>query len=77
MDDLADQTANDSGQLILIAIETGDHRCQHLFGIEFLKVEPMAGMVGQQSEEAQLRPAIAFTESVNRIQLSQEVRRFI
>jgi hypothetical protein len=60
-----------------VAIETGDHRRKHFFRFQFLDLERVARMVGQQGEESQLRPAVSFAEGMDGIQLCQEMRGFL
>jgi len=55
------------------AVETGDHRFQHLIGIKPVELERMAGLLGQQCEVGELRAAIALTKGMNRIQLRREM----
>ena len=61
------ETTNHIGQPALVAIEAGDHRRQHFFWIEFLDLEWVARMVGQQGEEGELRSAVSLAEGMDGI----------
>jgi hypothetical protein len=61
--------------LLVVTLETGDHCREHCVGIETIKLERVSGIVGQQCEECQLRPSVAFAESVYGIQFGEEMRR--
>ena len=61
------QVVDYTGQPAFVAIETGDHRRQHFVRIQFLDLERVARMVGQQGEEGELRPAVSFAEGMDRI----------
>ena len=61
------QTMDYIGQPAFVAIETGDHRRQHFIRIQFLDLERVARMVGQQREEGELRPAVSFAKGMDGI----------
>jgi hypothetical protein len=54
-------------QPTFIAIEAGDHGCQHLLGIQLLDLERVAGTFGQQGEKGKLGTTISFAKGMDGI----------
>ena len=61
----ADKAPDDICKFRLVAIKAGDHGIQHFRRVELVEINRVARIVSQQSEERELRTAVAFAKSMD------------
>ena len=72
---LSDETLNEVCQGPLVTAETRNHRLQKSIGIKIVKIERVAGLIGEKQEKRELSTAISLSESMDGVQVGQEVSR--
>ena len=58
---------------MLVAVDAGDHRCQHFVRVHPFDFKWVSRTVGEQSTAGELRPAVAFTEGMDNIQFGYKM----